>query len=65
VLGAIGVKALLKQKDKKEMSLYLILMLTSLLYSYATIFKWELPNPNELVTAIFDPLAYYFFGIHH
>lgn len=65
VLGVIGMKALLKQKDKKELTLYLVIMLTALVYSNAIIFDWKLPNPNKLIMIIFDPISHYFFGAGH
>ncbi|MDO7786642.1 hypothetical protein [Desulforamulus aquiferis] len=53
----LQISPLLKRKNWKEMIAYLSIMGVGIFYSYGYVLNLEVPNPTDLVEAIFKPMT--------
>ncbi|AGB42432.1 hypothetical protein Halha_2558 [Halobacteroides halobius DSM 5150] len=49
-------KGLIKNKEWKELAVYLVLMLTGVVYSYGILLDFPLPNPIEALDKVMRPI---------
>ncbi|MBP1932103.1 hypothetical protein [Ammoniphilus resinae] len=63
VNGVIEVPTLLKQKQKKELWMFSILLLLAVGLGAAVTLHINLPNPFDTITAIYKPLNDYIFRL--
>ncbi|WP_230869538.1 hypothetical protein [Iocasia frigidifontis] len=55
------MKNLIKNKDWKELFVYLLLMGVGILYSYGIVLGWKLPNPTIFLNKLYKPFYDYIF----
>ncbi|MFZ5967251.1 MAG: hypothetical protein ACOYVK_08750 [Bacillota bacterium] len=57
MISYIEVKRMVKEKQKKELTIYLIIMVIAVFYSCGTLLKWNLPKPGRSITKIYEPIS--------
>lgn len=70
IIAAIGFMAVttfqtihfFKQKEYKEIIIYIMLMAFALIYAISGLTDWDFPAPDKLTEMIFDPLSNFIFN---
>ena len=62
IIIAIEVPSLLKQKEKKELWIFSILLLVAIGLSIAQSLRVTLPNPLDWIAYVYKPLSELVFG---
>jgi len=65
VLAIVGFKGLMKDKNKVEIAVFVVLMGIAFLYSLGLIYNWNLPEINSYFIRLFDPIANMIFNGEH
>lgn len=60
-IGIIAVEApgLIKKRMWRELAAFLGLLIIGMIYSYGQVLDLPLPNPTDLIMAIFKPVSQY------
>lgn len=53
----LEVPRLVIQKKWRDLTAFSVLLLPAIVYSYGIVLDLKLPNPTDLITLIFEPLA--------
>ncbi len=56
---AIEIPPLFKQKKWRDITVFSVLLLIGMIYSYGQILDMPLPNPTDAINAVFRPIGNY------
>lgn len=62
LIGFFEIRKLVKDRIKKELLMYLIIMTIAIYYSYGALLKWNLPRPGKVISQLYEPISNYVFA---
>lgn len=57
IIALIEVPPLIKNKAKKDLGVFLFLLLFGLGLSIAEVLRWDIPNPLDGISFVFKPIS--------